>query len=119
MRCKIRVSELNSRWRSGNPTHNISGMPLGAKSQSTEIWNGVIEKCEKKLARWKTQYLSRGDRLTLINSVVDSLPAYMMSAFPIPARVINRLDKMTRYGRSFFGKGIVKGMDTAWSNGRL
>ncbi|KAH0658710.1 hypothetical protein KY289_027458 [Solanum tuberosum] len=39
------------------------GMPLGAKSKSIEIWNDVIEKCEKKLARWKTQYLSMGGRL--------------------------------------------------------
>nr|XP_009628447.1 uncharacterized protein LOC104118792 [Nicotiana tomentosiformis] len=36
------------------------GMPLGAKSKSKEIWNGVLEKCEKKLANWKNQYLSRG-----------------------------------------------------------
>lgn len=27
------------------------GMPLGAKSRSKEIWNNVIEKCEKKLSR--------------------------------------------------------------------
>ncbi|XP_070049354.1 uncharacterized protein [Nicotiana tomentosiformis] len=27
------------------------GMPLGAKSKSKEIWNTVIEKCEKKLSR--------------------------------------------------------------------
>lgn len=38
------------------------GMPLEAKSKSIEIWNGVVEKCEKKLARWKTQYLSRGGK---------------------------------------------------------
>ena len=30
---------------------------------SKEIWSNVIEKCEKKLARWKGQYLSlRGIR---------------------------------------------------------
>lgn len=34
------------------------GMPLGAKSKSSEIWNNVIEKCEKKLSTWKRQYLS-------------------------------------------------------------
>nr|XP_016502531.1 PREDICTED: uncharacterized protein LOC107820708 [Nicotiana tabacum] len=27
------------------------GMPLGAKSKSKDIWNDVLEKCEKKLAR--------------------------------------------------------------------
>ncbi|XP_075092306.1 uncharacterized protein LOC107821421 [Nicotiana tabacum] len=36
------------------------GMPLGARSKSKEIWNSVIEKCEKKLSRWKSQYLSLG-----------------------------------------------------------
>ncbi|TMX01072.1 hypothetical protein EJD97_025261, partial [Solanum chilense] len=35
------------------------GMPLGGKSKSIGIWNGVIEKCEKKLTNWKSQYLSR------------------------------------------------------------
>jgi len=34
------------------------GMPLGGNSNSVDIWNGVLEKCEKKLARWKTQYMS-------------------------------------------------------------
>ncbi|WMV25761.1 hypothetical protein MTR67_019146 [Solanum verrucosum] len=50
----------------------------------------------EKLARWKTQYLSRGGRLTLINSVLDALPTYMMSLFPIPAGVIKRLDRIRR-----------------------
>ncbi|WMV33279.1 hypothetical protein MTR67_026664 [Solanum verrucosum] len=72
------------------------GMPLGAKSTSLEIWNGVIEKCEMKLARWKSRYLSLGGRLTLINSVLDALPTYMMSLFPIPPGVINRLDSIRR-----------------------
>lgn len=72
------------------------GMPLGAKSKSKEIWNNVIEKCEKKLSRWKSQYLSMGGRPTFINSVLDALPTYMMSLFPIPAGVIQRLDKLRR-----------------------
>ncbi|XP_019267660.1 PREDICTED: uncharacterized protein LOC109244948 [Nicotiana attenuata] len=78
------------------------GMPLGAKSKSKLIWNSVIEKCEKKLARWKSQYLSLGGRLTLINSVLDSLPTYMMSLFPIPAGVTQRLDRLRR---SFLWQG--------------
>lgn len=41
-------------------------MPLGAKSKSKGIWDGVVEKCKKKLTNWKNQHLSRGGRLTLI-----------------------------------------------------
>ncbi|WMV26185.1 hypothetical protein MTR67_019570 [Solanum verrucosum] len=55
-----------------------------------------FEKCEKKLARWKSQYLSMGGKLTLINSVLDALPTYMMSLFPIPLGIINRLDSIRR-----------------------
>ncbi|WMV24669.1 hypothetical protein MTR67_018054 [Solanum verrucosum] len=72
------------------------GMPLGAKSMSKEIWSSVIEKCEKKLARWKGQYLSLGGRVTLINSVLDAMLTYMMSLFPIPVGVIDRLDRIRR-----------------------
>ncbi|WMV26358.1 hypothetical protein MTR67_019743 [Solanum verrucosum] len=77
------------------PTTYLS-MLLGGKFNSVEIWNGMLEKCEKKLARWKTQYLSFGGRLTLINSVLDVLPTYMMTLFPIPAGVIRRLDSIRR-----------------------
>lgn len=71
-------------------------MPLGAKSRSVDIWNGVVEKCEKRLANWKSQYLSIGGRLILINSVLDAMPTYMMSLFPIPHGVIERLNKLRR-----------------------
>ncbi|OIS95712.1 cbl-interacting serinethreonine-protein kinase 9, partial [Nicotiana attenuata] len=71
-------------------------MPLGAKSKSKGIWNGVLEKCEKKLANWKNQYLSMGGRLILINSVLDAMPTYMMSLFSIPVNVVKRIDALRR-----------------------
>ncbi|WMV28378.1 hypothetical protein MTR67_021763 [Solanum verrucosum] len=71
-------------------------MPLGANSKSKEIWNGVVERCEKRLSRWKSQYLSRGGRLVLINSVLDALPTYLMPVFPLPAKVEERIDALRR-----------------------
>jgi len=71
-------------------------MPLGHNHKELEIWDGIIEKIEKKLANWKAQYISLGGRVTLINSVLDSLPTYVMSLFPIPAKVEERLDKLRR-----------------------
>lgn len=49
---------------------------MGAKFKSKEVWNGVPKKFEKRLATWQMQYLSMGGMLTLINSVLDSLPTY-------------------------------------------
>jgi len=47
------------------------GLPLGTNFKANEIWSGIIEKFEKRLATWQMQYLSFGGRVTLINSVMD------------------------------------------------
>lgn len=70
------------------------GKPLGTKHP--EIWDGIIEKIERKLALWKSQYLSLGGRFTLINFMLDSLPTYVMSRFPIPSEVIKTLIALRR-----------------------
>lgn len=70
------------------------GMPLGAKTKSKGMWNKVSEKCA--LSKWKSQYMSRGGRLTLISSVLDALPTYMMYVFPTPDYVIQRIDALRR-----------------------
>lgn len=53
-------------------------------------------KIEKKLSKWKLQYLSLGGILTLISSVLDSLPTHVMYLFPIPSKVEEKLDKLRR-----------------------
>ncbi|XP_059301796.1 uncharacterized protein LOC132053699 [Lycium ferocissimum] len=72
------------------------GMPLGANHKAQEIWNDVLERCEMKLTSWKSQYLSLGGRLTLINSVLDALPTYMMSLLPIPRGIEKKINKVRR-----------------------
>nr|XP_009759435.1 PREDICTED: uncharacterized protein LOC104211974 [Nicotiana sylvestris] len=78
------------------------GLPLGASQRSTEIWNVVVEKFEKRLASWQHQYLFLGGRLTLTNSVLDNIPTYFMSLFPMPVKVQKQLDKIRR---SFLWEG--------------
>ncbi|XP_055815781.1 uncharacterized protein LOC129885509 [Solanum dulcamara] len=70
------------------------GMPLGYKHNEVVIWDSIIEKTVKRLSQWKAQYLSLGGRVTLINSVLDSLPTYVMSLFPIPSSVAEKLDRL-------------------------
>ena len=42
------------------------GMPLGANHKAVNIWDGIIEKTKKRLALWKSKYLSLGGRVVLI-----------------------------------------------------
>ncbi|WMV45909.1 hypothetical protein MTR67_039294, partial [Solanum verrucosum] len=72
------------------------GMPLGAKNKELEVWNEILQRSERKLARWKSQYLSLGGRLTLIKSVMDGQPTYMMSLFPLPVSIEKKINKARR-----------------------
>lgn len=72
------------------------GMPLGSKHKELLIWDGIIQRSEKKLVIWNSQHLSLGGRHTLINVVFDSLPTYVMSLFPLPAKLLKKLDKLRR-----------------------
>lgn len=64
------------------------GLPLSAKFILVEIWNGVTERMEKRLATWQSRCLSLGGTLTVINSVLDSIPIYIMSLFHMPSSAI-------------------------------
>ena len=72
------------------------GMPLGAKHKAVSIWDDVLRKSERRLALWKSQYLFFGGRVTLINSVLDSLPTYVMSLFLIPGKEVKAIDSLRR-----------------------
>ena len=47
-----------------------------------------------KLAGWKKLYLLKGARLTLVKSMISSLPVYFLSLFPIPASVNRQIEKL-------------------------
>jgi NRPS condensation-like uncharacterized protein len=72
------------------------GLLLGASYKTVSIWNGVIEKMEKRLVGWQRMYLSKVVRLTLLKSTLSNLPTYYLSLFPIPMSVANCLDKIQR-----------------------
>lgn len=72
------------------------GLPLGASFKAKHIWDGVVEKIERKLAAWKRTYLSKGGRITLIKSTLSNIPTYFLSPFPLPVGVATRIEKLYR-----------------------
>jgi len=65
-------------------------------------WGIIEERFKRKLSTWKAKHLSYGGRLILLNSVLSSLPIFMMSFFEIPKCVLKRLDF---YRSTFFWQG--------------
>jgi hypothetical protein len=74
------------------------GIPMSYRKLSNKDWRLVEERFQKKLSSWKGKLLSSGGRLVLINSILSSLPMFMMSFFRIPKGVREKLD----YYRSRF-----------------
>ena len=71
-------------------------LPLGVPSKAVYGWDGVEEKVRRRLALWKSQYISKGGRITLIKSTMVSMSVYQMSLFRMPISVAKRLEKLQR-----------------------
>uniref|UniRef100_A0A2N9HB87 Reverse transcriptase domain-containing protein n=1 Tax=Fagus sylvatica TaxID=28930 RepID=A0A2N9HB87_FAGSY len=80
------------------------GMPLGASYKALSIWTPIIEKIERRLARWQKMYLSKGGRLTLLKSTLSSRPTYYLSLFPIPGGLGIR--KLIPFNLALLGKWL-------------
>src|SRR5438105_9347258 len=88
--------------KQGNLPIKYLGIPIHYKKLRNSDWKSIEERFEQRLNSWKGKHLSIGGRLTLINSVLSSLPMYMMSFFDIPKGVLKKLN----YFRSrFFWQG--------------
>lgn len=56
----------------------------------------MIDKLRKRLSLWQGRHLSMGGRVTLINSVLNSIPLYYLSFYKAPKVVIKSLIKIQR-----------------------
>jgi hypothetical protein len=74
------------------------GIPIHYRKLLNKEWKPAEDRFKKKRASWLGKLLSYEDRLVLINSVLTSLPMFLLSFFEIPKGVRRRLD----YYRSRF-----------------
>ena len=73
------------------------GITIGANSRKCQTWDLIIQKCERRLAKWKQRNISLGGgRVTLIQSILTSIPTYFLSFFKIPRRVVEKLIRIQR-----------------------
>ncbi|KHN48760.1 Putative ribonuclease H protein, partial [Glycine soja] len=56
----------------------------------------LISKFEAKLSKWNLKNLSMGGKVTLIKSVMNALPIYLLSFFKIPQRIVDKLVSLQR-----------------------
>ncbi|RVW28979.1 LINE-1 reverse transcriptase-like [Vitis vinifera] len=96
------VSACKARSRGGegvNVSHLLFAddtLVFCGASKVAAVWDGVEERMRKKLARWKSQYISKGGRITLIRSTLANMPIYFMSMLSMPRKVRLRLERIQR-----------------------
>ncbi|GJV01597.1 RNA-directed DNA polymerase, eukaryota, reverse transcriptase zinc-binding domain protein [Tanacetum coccineum] len=82
---------------------NFLGVKVGAMMSRRSSWDEVIGKLSSRLSKWKLKTLSIGGRITLIKSILSSLPLYQMSIFKCPMGVLNILESI----RQNFFNGVT------------
>ncbi|KAF7834640.1 putative ribonuclease H protein At1g65750 family [Senna tora] len=80
-------------------THNLVkylGMPILHERVSRRTFNFVVEKVRDRLSRWKRNCLSLPGRITLVKSVISTIPYYAMQSTKIPQITCLEIEKMQR-----------------------
>ena len=72
------------------------GAPLFLSRPPCKDFTFLVNKLKSKLLGWRSKCLSWARRRTIINSVAQTLPNYVMSTFSIPNKVCDRLDSLTK-----------------------
>ena len=92
------------------------GMQVGGSHKRGAFWNGVIEKVQARLSRWKGRSLSMAGRICLIRFVLSSIPLFFMSLFRLPSGVARKLVKLQR---DFLWGWGADGRKIAWASWNL
>ncbi|XP_071700132.1 uncharacterized protein [Rutidosis leptorrhynchoides] len=103
----LKCFELTSGLKVNYHKSIVYGVGVG----KSEILGSGGGKNFKKLAEWKARAISSGGRVTLVKSVLNSIPLYYFSLFRAPPCVLKKLKSVRR---SFFWGGLGSGAKIPW-----
>ncbi|XP_026434772.1 uncharacterized protein LOC113332450 [Papaver somniferum] len=72
------------------------GLPLGDKVGGIQKWGNTLEINGKRITSWNGKTIARGGKLTLIKSILASLPIYYLSIFLAPCSITKKIDRIVR-----------------------
>jgi hypothetical protein len=84
------------------------GLPLSAHKLRPSNLQSLVDKFDGYISGWKSRLLTPSGRTTMLNSVLISLPAYVMLSMLIPPWTLQAMDKKCR-AFLWTGEGNCKG----------
>ncbi|GJT60110.1 RNA-directed DNA polymerase, eukaryota [Tanacetum coccineum] len=88
-----------------NTPFSYLGSNVGGCMSRIQSWKETLEEMKLRLSKWKINTISIGGRLTLLKSVLGSMPIYHMSIFRTPIKVLQCMESL----RSKFFNGVEDG----------
>ena len=92
------------------------GTKVGGNMSRVLAWNEVIDKVRARLSKWKMNTLSIGGRITLLKSVLGSLPIFHMSIYKVPKTVLCTLESLRSHFFNGHDSSSKKASWVKWSN---
>nr|GEY94259.1 RNA-directed DNA polymerase, eukaryota, reverse transcriptase zinc-binding domain protein [Tanacetum cinerariifolium] len=87
------------------------GTKVGGSMSWVQAWKEVVDKVKSRLSNWKMKALSIGGRLTLLKSVLGSMPIFHMSIFRVPLSVLRMLESIRSH---FFNGHKLRSNKATW-----
>lgn len=81
-------------WMIEEPNFNFLGIPIGSNPRRIKTLSHIIDKFKLKLTLWIRRFLTFVGRITLINSILNSLPTFSLSIYKAPMKVWRDIDKI-------------------------
>lgn len=72
------------------------GVPIFHNRVNRRSFQFILDKLDHRLSNWKVKTLSFAGRLTLMKSVLRSLPSYVMQSTNVPRYIHDKIDKRCR-----------------------
>lgn len=72
------------------------GMPTLTNQVTRDTFGYLCKKIDRRLAGWKSKYLSLARRITLAKSTISAMASYAMQMEKIPRSICDNVDKRTR-----------------------
>nr|GEU89067.1 mitogen-activated protein kinase kinase 5-like [Tanacetum cinerariifolium] len=104
---KLRCIMLNSPF-------SYLGTKVGGAMSRVQACKEVVDKVKSRLSKWKMRAFSIGGRLTLLKSVLGSIPIFHMSIFRVPLRVLHELESIR--GDFFNCHEVLHQKSSLWAN---
>jgi hypothetical protein len=81
------------------------GIPLTNRSYKMSTWEGIINKLQERVKTWMYISLNLVGRLILTKFVLQAIPTFMMSVFPTPKGILQKI-------RTIQGNFLWRGAET-------